>query len=85
MSKCCCHARIGDKTTRAAMKKWEEEMKPRWDKIGGIVKEAYDRLDAQKLEPITDEDREFIKEMRGRMPHLSIHNSLERRRKVFPL
>ena len=75
MSKCCCHARIGDKTTPAAMKKWEKEMQPRWDKVGDMVKEAYARLDAQKLEPITDEDREFITKMRGRMSHLSIHSS----------
>ena len=68
MSKRCCPVRLGDKTTRAARKKWEEEMRPRWDKVGGMVKEAYDRLEARKREPITDEDREFIKEMRGRMP-----------------
>ena len=42
-----------------------------------MIKEAYDRLDAQKLEPITEEDRKFIEEMKGRMPHLSIRKNRE--------
>ena len=75
---------MGDKTTPAARKKWEEEMQPHWDKVGDMIKGAYDRLETQKLEPITDEDHEFIEEMEGRIPHLSTHNVLERRRKIFP-
>ena len=76
---------MGDKTTPAARKKWEEEMQPHWDKVGDMIKEVYDRLEGQKPEPITEEDREFIKEMEGRMPHLSISSRLKRRRRIFPL
>ena len=46
---------------------------------------AKELLEAQKLKPITDEDREFIKEMKDRMPHLSLYDDMRKQKgRTFP-
>ena len=47
--------------------------------VGDLVKGVRAELEAQKLEPITDEDRAFIKEMKDRMPHLSLYDDMRER------